>query len=62
MKRTTHPRPGDAFDLYVTPTWDALCQAVVCIPAALRAGDVVQLRPSAAQALGANEAMEERAG
>ncbi len=24
----THPRPADVFDLYVTPSWDALCFAV----------------------------------
>lgn len=24
----THPRPADVFDLYVTPSWEALCAAV----------------------------------
>lgn len=63
VKYLTHPRPADAFDLYVTPTWEALSEAVTCIPVALRAGEVVELRPApSAPGFGANEAREERAG
>jgi integrase len=63
LKHLTHPRPADAFDLYVTPTWEALCEAVQCIPVAVRRGEVVELRSAEdAPGFGANEALEERAG
>jgi len=43
VKAITHPRPADVFDLYVTPTWEALSGAVSCIPVSLSTGTVVQL-------------------
>lgn len=43
----THPRPADVFDLYVTPSWEALCTAVSCVRVDVKAGEVVVLRPVA---------------
>ena len=42
----THPRPADAFDMYRTPAWEALCGAVDCIAVRLKQGQVVELVPS----------------
>lgn len=39
----THPRPADVFDLYVTPSWKALCEAVSCIKVEQKAGAVISL-------------------
>jgi hypothetical protein len=40
----THPWPADCFDLYVTPSWEALCGAVLAIKAELREGRVIPLQ------------------
>jgi integrase len=31
LRAITHPSPRDAFDLYSTPSWDARCEAVLCL-------------------------------
>jgi hypothetical protein len=43
VRWSTHPRPADVFDLYVTPSWEALCQAVSCVHVAVKLGEVVAL-------------------
>ena len=42
----THPRPADVFDLYVTASWKALCEAVSCIQVDVKTGEIVALRPA----------------
>jgi transposase-like protein len=61
VEQLTHPRPKDAFDLYRTAAKAALCDQVRCVKVGLLGADVVELRREA-PALGANEALEERAG
>jgi integrase len=49
VKAITHPRPGDVFDLYVTPSWEALCRTVTTINVEMEGGEnVIALRPEAA--------------
>ncbi len=45
LSRITHPKSVDIFDLYVTPTWEALCEQVLKIKVQLRGeeGNVVRL-------------------
>ena len=38
VKWITHPRPADVFDLYVTPSWKALCDAVQLHPGRAEGG------------------------
>jgi len=35
LRFLTHPSPGDAFDLYSTPSWEARCEAVLCLQVGL---------------------------
>lgn len=46
IRWVTHPRPGDVFDLYVTPSWTALCDAVSRIQVEVKNGQILALRPS----------------
>lgn len=45
LMRITHPKSLDVFDLYVTPTWESLCEQVLKIKVQLRGeeGNVVRL-------------------
>jgi integrase len=43
LKRITHPRPADAFDLYVSIPWEVLCEAVSKLRINLKEGRVVAL-------------------
>ena len=43
LKFLTHPSPADAFDLYRTPSWPALCEQVMKLPFGKREGKVIQL-------------------
>ncbi len=45
----THPRPADVFDLYVTPSWDALCAAVERIVVKRRGEGAVALLENGTQ-------------
>jgi integrase len=62
LMQITHPRPADAFDLYRTPSWDALCATVGCIKMSMKEGRVIELRDSAASNPGAILAGEAHAG
>ena len=46
LRAITHPSPRDAFDLYSTPSWEARCEAVLCL------GIVRELRPGEREANG----------
>jgi integrase len=52
VRAITHPRPADVFDLYVTPSWEALCDAVKCIRVELKEGKLVALPRPAVAVLG----------
>lgn len=41
----THPRPADVFDLYVSPSWKALSDAVACVQVEAKGSVVIALRP-----------------
>jgi len=43
LKKITHPKPSDAFDLYVTIPWEAKCEAVSKIRIELKEGRVITL-------------------
>jgi hypothetical protein len=42
----THPRPTDVFDMYITVSWKALCEAVNCIQVEVKTGEIVALHPA----------------
>lgn len=46
LQGITHSRPGDAFDLYRTASWEARCVAVQKLRVELRGGRVIPLHPA----------------
>jgi integrase len=43
LKKITHPRPADAFDLYVSIPWDVRCEAVSKLRIDLKEGTVISM-------------------